>query len=183
MRKKTLSEIDLYSEEIETPKGFEIKRKEIKNSIIQSYIQQTRISNNPKNHSYLDYRVKYTQPLGWLKDHVRDYFNVDYHKVLIPKLDWGNVYKHQEQSSSRNTIELLNLKNSPDYTFIYGVDVEQDSCDIVIEYDDNRRTNQTWHLPMKNNFFVMFPSTQKYFITPNQSKQLNVFLTSTYEFK
>ena len=182
MRKKVLSEIDLYTGEIETPKGFEIKRKEIKNSIIQPYIQQTRISNNPKNHSYLDYKVSSTQPLSWLKDHMRDYFNVDYDKSLIPQLDWGNVYKPQEQSSLRNTIELLNLKNSPDYTFIYGVDVEQDSCDIVIEYDDNRRTNKTWRSPMKNNFFVMFPSTQKYFITPNQSKQLNVFLTSTYEF-
>ena len=181
MRKKILSEIDLYSGEIETPKGFEIKRKEIKNSIIQSYIQQTRISNNSKNHSYLDYKIPYSQPLGWLKDHMRDYFRVDYYKVLIAKLDWGNVYKPQEQSSLRNTIELLNLKNSPDYTFIYGVDVKQDSCDIVIKYDDNRRTNKTWRSPMKNNFFVMFPSTQKYFITPNQSKQLNIFLTSTYE--
>ena len=182
MRKKILSEIDLYSGEIETPKSFEIKRKEIKNSIIQSYIQPTRISNNPKNHSYLDYMVKHSQPLGWLQDHMRDYFFLDYHKALVPKSTWGNVYKPQEQSSLRNNIELLDLKNSPDYTFIYGVDVEQDSCDIVIEYDDNRRVNQTWHLPMKNNFFVMFPSTQKYFITPNQSQQLNVFLTTAYEF-
>ena len=182
MRKKILSEIDLYSGEIQTPKGFEIKRKEIKNSIIQSYIHQKRISNNSKDYSYLDYKVEYTQPLGWLKDHMRDYFNAEYNKGLIPQLDWGNVYEPKEQSFLRNTINSLNLKHSPDYTFIYGVDVGQDSCDIVIEYDDNRRANRTWHIPMKNNFFVMFPSTQKYFITPNQSKQLNIFLTSTYEF-
>ena len=183
MRKNVLSEIDLYTGEIQTPKGFEIKRKEIKNSIIQSYNHQKRISNNSKDYSYLDYKVEYTQPLGWLKDHMRDYFNVEYNKGLVPQLDWGNVYEPKEQSFLRNTIELLNLKNSPDYTFIYGVDVEENSCDIVMEYDDNRRTNKTWHVPMKNNFFVMFPSTQKYFITLNQSKQLNVFLTSTYEVK
>jgi len=182
MRKKTLSEIDLYSGEIETPKGFEIKRKEIKNTIIQSYIQQKRISNNPKDYSYLDYKVEYTQPLGWLKDHMRDYFYVDYNRGLIPKLDWGNVYEPKEQSFLRNTVDLLDLKHSPDYTFIYGVDISNQSCNIVIEYEDNRRTNRTWHIPMKNNFFVMFPSIQKYFITPNQSKQLNIFLTSTYEF-
>ena len=181
MRKKTLSEIDLYTGDIQTPKGFEIKRKEIKNSILQSYIHQTRISNNSRSYSYLDYKVPHSQPLGWLKDHMRDYFKVDYDKVLMTQLDWGNVYKHEEQSFLRNTIKPLDLKHSPDYTFIYGVEVGEKSCDIVIEYNDNRRSNLTWHIPMKNNFFVMFPSTQKYFITPNQSKQLNVFLTTTYE--
>ena len=112
---------------------------------------------------------------------MRDYFKVDYDRVLMTQLDWGNVYKHEEQSFLRNTIKPLDLKHSPDYTFIYGVEVGEKSCDIVIEYNDNRRSNRTQHIPMKNNFFVMFPSTQKYFITPNQSKQLNVFLTSTYE--
>ena len=39
MQKKVLSEIDLYYGEIITPKGFEIKRDIIKNSILDSFLK------------------------------------------------------------------------------------------------------------------------------------------------
>lgn len=182
MQKKVLTEIDLYSGKVETPVNFEIDRTTIKDSIIRSYINKKRMSNNLKDYSYLDYKIEFSKPLSYLKDHVRDYFKADYGHRLIFKQDWGNVYEPKQQSFLRNTVEPVDLKNSPDYTFIYGVDIGKNSCDLVIEYDNNRRAGRTWHIPMKNNFFTLFPSTQKYFITPNQSKQLNIFLTTTYEY-
>jgi len=60
--------------------------------------------------------------------------------------------------------------------------VAKDSCELVIEYDDNRRKNRTWHIPLKDNLFIIFPSTQRYFISQNKSKQTNIFLTMTYEY-
>ena len=48
--------------------------------------------------------------------------------------------------------------------------------------EDNRRKYRTWHIPIKNNYFYMFPSTQRYLITENKSKQMNVLLTINYEF-
>ena len=59
---------------------------------------------------------------------------------------------------------------------------EDKETGVVIEYDDNRRKGRDWHKPLKNNEFVMFPSTNKYFIPPNKSKRLNTFLTITYEY-
>ena len=59
MQKKVLSEIDLYYGEIITPKGFEIKRDTIKNSILNSFIKEKRISNNIKDYSYVDYELEY----------------------------------------------------------------------------------------------------------------------------
>ena len=85
-------------------------------------------------------------------------------------------------SFSRNTVDPVDLRHSPDYTFIYGVDVSENSCQVVCHYNDNRRAGKTWHIPMKNNKFIMFPSTQKYFITSNQSKKMNIFLIVTYEY-
>jgi len=187
MEKVVLSEIDLYTGEIKTPKGFEIQRTPIKNQIIQAYAgslenPQNRISNNLKDYSYLDYKLGFSQPLCWLQDHMRDFFRLNYHKTLIPKLTWGNIYKNQEQSFSRTSVDPVDLRNAPDYTFIYGIDVAEDSCELIIEYNDNRRAGRTWHIPMKNNFFTLFPSTQKYFISENKSKKINIFLTSTYEY-
>jgi hypothetical protein len=101
---------------------------------------------------------------------------------LVEKSQHGNVFHPKEQSFLRYNIEPVDLRNSPDYTLIYALDCAKDSCELVIEYDDNRRKNRTWHLPVHNNHFYMFPATQKYFITKNNSKQLNVMLTINYEY-
>jgi hypothetical protein len=182
MQKKVLSEIDLYWGDIKTPKGFEIKRDVIKNNILNSFIKEKRISNNIKDYSYSDYQLEYFQSHQWLQDYIRDHFRADYNRTLIPKLSWGNVYEYNQKSFSRANVDPLDLRNAPDYTFIYGVDVGQDSTGIIIEYDDNRRKGRSWHFPLNNNEFVIFPSTNQYFISPNKSKQMNIILTTTYEF-
>ena len=94
---------------------------------------------------------------------------------------WGTVLQPDEQSYSRATADPMDLRNAPDYTFIYGVDVPDQSCECVIHYDNNRRVNKTWHIPLKNNHFIIFPSIQKFFITQNTSKQMITLLTTTYE--
>jgi hypothetical protein len=78
-----------------------------------------------------------------------------------------------EQSFTRHLVDPVDLRNSPDYTLVYGVDIEDNSCELIIEYDDNRRKNRTWHLPIKNNHFVMFPATLiNICITENKSRQI-----------
>ena len=143
MQKKVLSEIDLYHGAIDAPKGFEIKRDTIKNSILDSFIKEKRISDNIKDYSYVDYQLEYSQVKQWLQDYMRDHFKVEYGKTLIPKLNWGNVYEYNQKSFSRNTVDPVDLRNAADYTLIAGVDVGKDSTGVVIEYDDNRRKGRT----------------------------------------
>jgi len=182
INKKTLSEIDLYHGNIAMPKGFEINRDRIKGDILTSFINQKRINNNPKAYAYKDYQVPYSQPLTWLKDYLRDHIKVEYGFTLVQKFEHGNVMHPREQSFTRHLVDPVDLRNSPDYTLVYGVDVEDNSCELIIEYDDNRRKNRTWHLPIKNNHFIMFPATNKYCITENTSKKLNTILTIGYEY-
>ena len=179
MHKKVLSEIDLY---IDTVHVIKIDRAKIKNDILNSFAFDKRLSKNKKDYSYQDFEVPFSKPLQWLKDYLRDHFRVDYHRTLIPKKEWGNIYNQHDSSLARHQVDLIDLKNSPDYTCLYGVEVAKDSCELVIEYDDNRRKNRTWHIPLKDNQFIIFPSTQRYFISQNKGKQLNVFLTMTYEY-
>jgi len=179
MLKKVLSEIDIYVDKVGVIK---IDRNKIKNDILDSFAWNKRLSKNKKDYSYHDLEVTYSKPLAWLKDYIRDHFHVDYHKTLVGKKDWGNIYSPQESSLARHQVDLVDLRNSPDYTCIYGLDVAKDSCELVIEYNDNRRKGRTWHIPLHNNKFIIFPSTQRYFISTNNSKQLNIFLTMTYEY-
>ena len=105
--------------------------------------------------------MPFSQPLQWFKDYIRDNIRVEHEFTLVEKSQHGNVLHPKEQSHLRNQIEPVDLRNSPDYTLIYGLDCQKDSYRIIIEYDDNRRKNRTWHLPLKNNHFYMFPATQK----------------------
>ena len=182
MQKKVLSEIDLYYGEIKMPKGFEIDQNKIKNDIIESYVKQKRINNNPQAYAFDDYVVHFSQPLQWLQDYVRDHWKVEYGYTLVTKNMHGNIMHSKEKSWTRNQVEPVDLLNSPDYTFIYGVDVNKDSSDCIIEYDDNRRKNRTWHVPMKNNNFIMFPATNRYSFSSNTSDSLNTILTINYEY-
>ena len=89
-------------------------------------------------------------------------------------------YKPNEISVPLINIDPVDLKNSPDYTFLYGVNVNK--CNVKIYYNDNRRKGRNWIIELKNNEFVIFPSTNLYYITNNQKNSLNFIQTITYEF-
>jgi AAA+ superfamily predicted ATPase len=182
MQKVVLSEISLIHGSIDSPQGFEINRNKIRSDILASFITQKRITNNEKSYSYRDYEVPYSQPLTWLKDYLRDHVKVEYGFTLVQKSEHGNVMYPNEKSFTRHQVDPVDLRNSPDYTLIYGVDVADNSCELIIEYDDNRRKNRTWHVPIKDNYFYMFPATNKYCITENRSNKLNTILTINYEY-
>ena len=182
MQKKVLTEVDLYDGEIAMPKGFEIDLDKIRNDIIESYVQKTRINNNPKAYAFNDYVAPYSQPLQWMMDYIRDHWRLEYTYTLVPKTMHGNVMHPEEKSWIRNQVDPVDLRNSPDYTLIYGVDVKEGSSECIIEYDDNRRKYRTWHMPLKNNNFIMFPATNRYSFSPNTSNSLNIILTINYEY-
>jgi len=166
VEKKVLSEITLYCGDVEMPKGFEIDRKKLQEDILKSQI------NNKK--------FPYSRAWDMLNTYIREHINVEYSFQLINKEIWGNVYKPKEISIPLLNIDPVDLRNSPDYTLLYGVNVKD--CSVVIDYDDNKRKGKTWTIPIENNKFIMFPSTQRYYITNNQKDSLNFILTTAYEF-
>ena len=166
MQKKVLSEIDLHYGPIKMPKGFEIDRDKLQSDILSSQI------NNSK--------FPFSREWDKLNTYMREHINLEYEFTLVNKEMWGNAYKPKEISIPLLNIEPVDLRNSPDYTFLYGVNVKE--CSVRIHYDDNRRSGKNWDIPLENNKFIMFPSTQMYYITNNQKDSLNFILTTTYEF-
>ena len=165
MHKKVLSEIGLYYGDVAMPKGFEIDRDKLQSDILSSQI-------NKKD-------FPYSREWDKLNTYLREHINVEYGFSLINKETWGNVYKPKEISIPLLNIDPVDLRNSPDYTLLYGVSVKD--CSVRIHYDDNRRAGRSWDIPLKNNQFIMFPSMQMYYITNNQKESLNFIHTITYE--
>ena len=166
MQKKVLSEIDLYYGDVAMPKGFEIDRDKLQTDILSSHINNKEFS--------------YSREWDKLNTYLREHINVEYGFQLVNKKTWGNVYKPKEISIPLLNIDPVDLRNSPDYILLYGVNVKD--CSVRIHYDDNRRAGRSWDIPLKNNRFIMFPSMQMYYITNNQKDSLNSILTITHEF-
>tara|TARA_R110000803_G_scaffold202829_1_gene268161 strand:+ start:374 stop:889 length:516 start_codon:yes stop_codon:yes gene_type:complete len=164
--KKTLSEISLFYGEIKMPKGFEIDQTKLTNDIIQSTLHNK--------------QFPFSKTWDMLNTYMRDHVMLEYNFNLINKETWGSIYKPNESSLPLLNIEPVDLKNSPDYTFLYGVKVNK--CNVKIYYDDNRRKGRSWDIELKNNKFIMFPSTNMYYITNGQKDALNFVQTITYDF-
>ena len=166
MHKKVLSEQDLYYGDVAMPKGWDIDRNKLQENILQSTIT--------------DSPFPFSRNWDMLNTYMRDHINLEYGFTLINKEMWGNMYKPQEITIPLLNIDPVDLRNSPDYTFLYGVKVK--NCMVRIHYEDNRRKGRSWDIELKNNMFIMFPSTNMYYITNNQKNQLNFVLTTTYEY-
>ena len=53
---------------------------------------------------------------------------------------------------------------------------------VRIFYEDNRRKGRSWDISLENNKFIMFPSTNLYYIENSQKDALNLIQTITYEY-
>ena len=166
MQKKVLSEIGLYYGDVAMPKHWEIDPIELSHHIL--------------NFNLTNEKFQFSRTWDKLNTYLREHINLEYGFQLINKETWGDIYKPQQVSIPLLNIDPVDLRNAPDYTLLYGVKVED--CNVRIHYDDNRRKGKSWDMPLTNNKFIMFPSTQMYYITNKQKDSLNFIQTITYEF-
>ena len=171
IHKTTLSEIALFYGDISMPKGFEINL-----SILA--IDSLKHSFKNLNDSTLDF--PFSKSWDMLNTYIRDHMRVKHNLTLVNKNTWGNLYKPNEITIPLLQIDKVDLRNSPDYVLLYGVSSQK--CNVRIYYDDNRRKGKTWNIKLKDNQFIMFPSTCMYYLTNKQQDILNFVQTITYDF-
>ena len=151
MQKKVLSEQAIYSGDVKMPKGYEIDPFILSKSIFESTYTQTKA---PFNQTW-DKLNKY------IIEHLR-----------------GTMYFPGEKSNPLRETDLNDLKNSPDFVCLYGIN----AADVMVRiyYDDNRRQGKSWDIPLTHGQFIMFPANNFYHIENNQKKLLNFIQTITY---
>ena len=166
MHKKVLSEQALYYGDVAMPKDWDIDRDKLQQDILNSNIT--------------DSPFPFSRTFDMLNTYIRDHIGLEYSFTLVNKEMWGNMYKPQETTIPLLNIDPVDLRNSPDYTLLYGVKVKD--CFVRIHYEDNRRKGRSWDIELTNNNFIMFPSTNMYYLTNNQKDSLNFVQTITYEY-
>ena len=166
MQKNVLTEQSLFYGSIDMPKGFEIDQEKFTNDILQS--------------TFNSKEFPFSRTWGMLNTYMQDFMSLEHSITLLNKNTWGTIYTPHQVSLPLLNIDPVDLRKSPDYTFLYGVKVKD--CFVRIHYDDNRRKGGSWDIELKNNGFIMFPSTNMYYLTNNQKDSLNFVQTITYEY-
>jgi len=166
MQKKVLTEQALYYGDVAMPKDWDIDREKLQNDILKSQVT--------------DSPLPFSRTFDMLNTYIRDHIGLEYGFTLVNKDTFGNIYKPEETSKPFINVDPVDLRNSPDYTLLYGVKVK--NCNVIIHYEDNRRKGRSWDIPLKDNQFIMFPSTNTYYLTNNQKDSLNFVQTITYEY-
>ena len=166
MQRQVLTEQALYYGDVAMPKDWDIDRDKLQQDILNSNIT--------------DSPFPFSRTFDMLNTYMRDHINLDYGFTLVNKETWGNIYKPSETTIPLLNIDPVDLRNSPDYTLLYGVKVK--NCMVRIHYEDNRRKGRSWDISLENNMFIMFPSTNMYYLTNNQKDSLNFVQTITYEY-
>jgi hypothetical protein len=113
---------------------------------------------------------------------ITDFIKVEHNLNLVPKKIYGNFYEKNEVSKPRLEIDLVDLRNSCDFVFLYGAEIDSETCEVVVYYDDNRRKGRSWNINLKTNEFVMFPSSQLFYIKNNNNSHLNFVQTINFEY-
>ena len=166
MEKKVLSEQSIYYGDVSMPKHWEIDQNDLAHHILHSNLTNE--------------KFKFSRTWDKLNTYIREHIRLEYNIQLINKKTWGNIYSPHKTTVPLLDVDPIVLKNSPDYTLLYGVKVK--NCSVTICYDDNRRKGRSWDLPLTNNKFIMFPSTNMYCVINHQKDSLNFIQTITYEY-
>ncbi len=166
MNRKVLTEQSLYYGDVSMPKGFEINSLELSQSILYCL--------------YNDTNFKFSKSWDRLNTYIRDFINLNYNIRLVNKNSWGNIFVPNEKTEILSNINPIDLKHSPDYTLLYGINTN--NCNVKIYYEDNRRKGKSWDISLTNNKFIMFPSINSYVISNDQKNNLNFVQTITYEY-
>lgn len=165
MEKKVLSEQSLYYGSVSMPKNFEINKNELRADILESFMEGN--------------SFKFSKNWDKINTYVTEHFNLKFKINLINKKTWGNSYYPNTNTKPLLEVDPVDLRNSPDFTCLYGVKVK--NCIIKIYYDDNRRKGRSWDIELKDNMFIIFPSTNTYVISNEDKENINYIQTITYE--
>ena len=166
MHKKVLTEQAMYYGDVSMPKYWEIDQNDLAHHILHSNLTNK--------------ELQFSKTWDVLNTYIKEHLFLKYKLNLVNKKTWGNIYNPNQTSIPLLNVDPLDLRNSPDYTLLYGVKTE--NCMVRINYDDNRRKGRSWDIELKDNKFIMFPSMNMYYITNNQKDSLNFVQTITYDY-
>lgn len=172
MKKELLFENSVYWGDIPLDIS-NISNTKIKNIILENFVKKNFINN------YNDISISNDEQIDRVMVYVKDHYKIyDTTFKLVRQNTFAQIYEKNEFSIKRNHADFLNLKESPNFTIMYCVEVNDEQDEIIIEFDCYKLKNQYFNCPLKKGRFFMWPSNLNYYSYQNRSDDLKVLLFS-----
>ena len=166
MQKKVLSEQAIYFGDVKMPTGYDIDPFEMSKTIFES--------------TYKGEDTPFSRNWDKLNKYIIEHIRVKHNLTLVNMKSWGKMYLPNDKTDLITEINPVDLRNSPDFILLYGVNAID--CNVKIYYDNNRRKGRSLDIPLTHNKFIMFPTTNSYIIENIQKEILNFVQFISYEY-
>jgi hypothetical protein len=114
---------------------------------------------------------------------INEIYYKQHSKNLILKEFWGHIHQHNHSTTLHHHAIVTDLKNSPDISGVYYVNVPKNAGVIVFQYNVNQYLEKRYWIQPKNGLFILFPSTLLHFVTRNKSKEKRISISFNFNLK
>lgn len=148
INKKILSEVIMYEGVVQMPEGFEIQKDEI-------------VKHITAHQYYEDYKIPFCKEVSRIETYILDYLRAEYKLPFeTGKKAIGYFYQSNERSKPQFD------DNYSDYTCIYTVETDPNTCSIILD-------KENFNFKLETGNFIVFPSSLMYYIENVNNSYLN----------
>jgi len=159
-----------------------INIKYLKNDCLKSFQENNRISKDICDTRNEDLIIPKSKSFEELINIIKEKFYIKYNQVIELINYWAQVHDKNESTNMHDHVDCFNIKNSPDLSGVYYLEVPEDSGDIVFQFSINKynQYRRCWFKP-KSGDLLLFPSTLDHFVTKNTAVEKRIAVSFNFK--
>ena len=156
--------------------------KSLKNDCLKSFKENNRMSKDISDTRNEDLIIPKSKPFEELINIIKDKFYIRYNQVIELTDYWAQVHSQNESTNMHDHVNCFDIKNSPDLSGVYYLEVPKDSGDIVFQWPINKYNQyRRWWVKPKVGDLLLFPSTLDHFVTKNISLEKRIAVSFNFK--
>ena len=177
-----MEEVDLHRVFFIHGKLDNIDIKSLKEDCLKSFKNSKKVSNDITDVRNEDLKIPKSKAFNNIVSQIQEKFLKKYSQKIKLDSHWAVVHEKNESTHTHDHVDCFDIKNSPDYSAVFYVQVPDDSGVIIFEYPINKY-NQTkrWWYPPSEGHYLIFPSTLDHLVTKNNSDDLRIVISFNFK--
>ena len=156
----------------------------LKKDCIEAFNNKNKLSQDITDSKNEDLEIPKSKAIDHIVNNIEDKFFTKYNQKIELSNFWAQVHEKNESTNTHDHVDCFDIKNSPDYSMVFYVQVPKDSGKIVFQWPTNKYNQyKRWWYPPSVGHYLIFPSTLDHFVTKNNSKDHRIAISFNFKIK